>query len=129
MTSLAMARQKVLSPVVPRIFVGTVSFSAMNRKGMVTLLLGALIMSSGIGYLFLLSRVFQLGFQMQELSRRLPELSDEVQNLQLDLQRRQFAFDDTHVGNGTSMEKISSVKYLTPKNVSMSHGESKIAAE
>ena len=132
MASLAMARQKVVSPSVPRIRrgeSGTLSFSALNRKGMITLLLFATILCSGVVYLFLLSRVFELGFQVQGISRRMPELTDEVQTLELDLQRRQFAFDGSHAEAAAAMEKISSVKYLTPKNVSMSRGEPKITAE
>ena len=129
MTTLAFARQKVLSPSMPRIFSGALSFAALNRRGTVTLLLFAMILCSGGVYLLVLTRVFDLGFQMQGISRRLPEMTDEVQNLELDLQRRQFAFDSDHPTIAASMERISSVKYLTPKTVSVSQVQHKITTE
>lgn len=129
MTYLTLTRQKIVVPSLPRIFSLVLSFQTHNRKGLVTLLLVGMIILSGVGYLLLLSRVFDLGFRMQSFSRQMPELTDEAQSFELELQHRQFAFDGAHAGMVGSMERISSVKYLTPHTVSVSQAEPKVSAD
>ena len=122
MTTLALARQKISILSLARIHRGrsvTGWFQVANRKGLVTAVLLATIFASAGGYLLLLSRVFELGFQMQDISRRLPDVTDELLNLQLELQQRQFVMADAHASVLGSMEKVSGVKYLTPETVSL----------
>lgn len=123
MSFLVLAQQKIRTPEISAYLnfeTSIARFHAINRGGVITRgFIGTMIVA-GIVYIGILYSLFSVGFQIQAASASLPELTDDVQNLELKLQARQFGFGSQNMDRLGSMEKVVSVKYLTSETISVS---------
>lgn len=121
MTTLLLVQRKIgtLRPSFS-LAVAEETFARFNRGGVLTAsFLLVLIASAGI-YLGSLYTSFYFGFGMGAQQKHIVELGKNVAEIELSLQekRDRLAYDQTAIVE--SMEKVSSIKYLTSDSVAIS---------
>ena len=123
MTILVFAHKRFLE--FPSLFPAVFSsgwFLRKNRRGLITIFLLTLLFSAVAGYLAGLYFTFQSGLGAKDNNQKFAKLRSEIAILELRVQERQ-AFTNADVRAVLdSMEKISSMKYLTPESVAVIHG-------
>lgn len=117
MTLLVLAHKRILMSNVIRTPYAIEWLMEKSRGGRVTLwLLGGIIFCVFI-YLLALFTTFSLSFQIRENTRRYDELSEHTLRSEILLQQRKSELAENHTLLLQSMERVSSVKYLTPESV------------
>lgn len=117
MTTLLLARKKMMSwRLTPVLNPALDSFLEINKKGVITLALGGVIILSASAYILATYTIFGLGPRIQEAAGRLSELKNDHLKTELELQKKRAGFLKDHKSILESMEKISTVKYLRPEN-------------
>lgn len=95
-------------------------FLYANRRGTVTIMLFvALTLGAGL-YLGALFQTFQSGFALRKDTVVRERTQDAVAKLELKVQERQASLVSEHEQILASMEKITSITYLTPERVAVS---------
>lgn len=93
---------------------------AVNRRGAVTFALISVIFLSIAAYLVSMYYFFAVGMALRSRTAMLRDLDDSNVALELRIQAKETAFASDHKDVLESMQKISSIKYLTPANVAVS---------
>lgn len=121
MTTLALAQKKIMSlpwPVDITRMVGR--FYVLNQKGFITAALTLLIIFSIVSYLVVLFLTFDLGFKIQLAEKKFAQLKNAAATLELQIQKEETSFAKDHQDVLESMERVSSIKYLTIDNLAVS---------
>ena len=91
-------------------------FYIFNKGGFLSLTLLLIIVISIISYLAALFLTFGLGFKIQIAEKELTQLKDTTATLELQIQKEETSFAKNHKNILESMERVSSIKYLTIDN-------------
>lgn len=125
MVTLVLAHKKITS-ILPRINT-TIHladaeewFLGINQKGIFTFGMLGVVFLSIASYLVSLYFGFTLGFQMRKNNEVLSKLSDNVLAAELKLQSSETNLVKDNVAITKSMEEITSIKYITPEDSSVS---------
>ena len=112
MTVLGHAHHAVRT--IPGLFAGCRRiFSRWNRDGRVSMALGIVIAISAGVYMASMMALFHLGFSMQGTAAIMARLEQDIRKNEILLQRDTADFADAHKDILQTMEKISSITYLT----------------
>jgi hypothetical protein len=121
MTILVLAQKKILPFSCPINLTRTAErFYDLNQKGFITLTLILLIVFSIISYLAALFLTFDSGFKIQTAEREFTKLKNTAATLELQVQKEETSFAKDHKDILESMERVSSIKYLTVDNFAVS---------
>ena len=118
MSILALAQQKMIpirvaSPLVRAEEI----FSRINKKGIFTIGCGAAIGIAVVSYLVAMVTLFHLGLRVQDSSVVIARLEQDVLKSQITLQQSDAKFAEAHKEILQSMEKISSIVYISLESV------------
>lgn len=94
-------------------------FSRINARGIVTIGCGVVIGSAIAMYLGAMAMLFHRGLQVQDASRVITRLEQDLLTSEIRLQERDAGFMQDHEAILQSMEKISSINYLSLESVAM----------
>lgn len=111
MTILVLAQKKILP-----FKKAAAWFCVFNKGGFLSLILLLIILISLISYLAALFLTFDLGFKMQIAEKEFAQLKNAAAILELQIQKEETSFAKDHKDVLESMERISSIKYLTIDN-------------
>jgi len=89
-------------------------FLFVNKRGGITLACLGIAIISVICYLVSLYFIFQLGFEIQEKSFGVAKLANNIAESEFTMHERQLDLVHREKDLLKSMEKITTVKYLTP---------------
>lgn len=123
MTALVYAYQHMTS----RVTLGDISvarsfqFAKINQKSAVTFCVLGIMLLGAFQYLGALYEIFAFGLRLQDESREIGALSQEVDSLELRTQRAAANFPIEHKELLSSMEKISQVRYVTGEQEAVSY--------
>lgn len=92
-------------------------FNQANRQGVLTLILISLLGVSLAAYLIALFLSFSTGLTLQRDSKILENSVAQVLQQELVLRQRQNTLAESRDNLLRSMEKITSIKYITPTNI------------
>lgn len=95
-------------------------FCVFNKGGLLSLALLLIIVISLVSYLAALFLTFGLGFKIQVAEREFTKLKDAAAILELQIQKGETSFAKDHKDVLESMERVSSIKYLTIDNFAVS---------
>ena len=104
-----------------RIAFPTVQFARINCRGIVTFCLLGVMALGALQYLGALYGVFSFGLRLRDENHQVIQLSEDVDSLELQVQRAAASFPIEHKDSFSLMEKISDVRYLTGENVAVSY--------
>lgn len=93
---------------------------AFNRKGAFTYLLAGLILMFVIIYLIALYFIFGLGFKLRIDNKTLSDLNKEVSSIQFRVEEAETSLVKNKAVFLEFMEEISSIRYLTPEDTTIS---------
>ncbi len=122
MTILVLSQKKILPLSFPINFRRAAEwFCVFNKGGFISLILILTIVISIAGYLAVLFLTFDLGFKIQAAEREFVKLKDAAATLELKIQKEETSFIENHKDVLESMERVSSIKYLTIDNFAVSN--------
>lgn len=117
MTTLVLIQKKIFPFARPLFFSKPNEwFYDLNKKGLVSLLLLLIILTSVVGYLVALFTAFNLGIKIQTTEKELAKLSSDATILEVQLQKEELSFIQDRQEILGTMEKVSSIKYLQLDN-------------
>ena len=117
MTTLILIQKKILPFSSPLILRKSIKwFYDLNKKGMASSLLLAIILISVIGYVAALFVVFNLGIKIQTTEKELAKLSSDATLLEAQIQKKESSFIQDRQEVLEAMEQVSSIKYLRLDN-------------
>ena len=117
MTTLILIQKKILPFSSPLILRKSIKwFYDLNKKGMASSLLLAIILISVIGYVAALFVVFNLGIKIQTTEKELAKLSSDATLLEAQIQKQESSFIQDRQDVLETMEQVSSIKYLRLDN-------------
>ena len=117
MTTLILIQKKILPFSSPLILRKSIKwFYDLNKKGMASSLLLAIILISAIGYVAALFVVFNLGIKIQTTEKELAKLSSDATLLEAQIQKQESSFIQDRQDVLEAMEQVSSIKYLRLDN-------------
>ncbi len=99
-------------------------FARINRKSAVTFCLLGIMLLGAFQYLGALYQIFSFGLRLQDENREIGVLDQEVNALDLKIQRAVANFAAEHQEALSSMEKISTVRYITGAQEAVSYASS-----
>lgn len=121
MATLILAQKKLFAlPKIFRIEQSADCFLKLNEKGVITVATITLMSFFALVYLVTMYITFDTGFRLQAYERSIAQLQNSVASQELKLQELRLELAGNYNKLLPSMEKISSLKYITEDNFTAS---------
>lgn len=122
MTVYVLTRQKLIPSAITfhRLYVKE-WFCGVNRGGIISAILIAVIVLSLLSYIFALFLTFHMGFVIREKDFELDRSKEEVISLELEIRKFSAEFVEIYRDVLSDMEKISKIEYILPQSIVNSH--------
>jgi len=120
-TSLIVQKNNILSAINVKVFSITSLFSFINRRGLLTAFFLGVIGTSVAVYLAALYTLFGSGIIIKQKTSELKKLMQAVIIIESAVQEKQTTLLVQNKDVFDAMEKISTIRYVLPENVAVSH--------